>query len=373
MDYYKILGLDKNATQEEIKKAYRKLAREYHPDVCNDAGAEDRFKEIVVAYEILSDPAKKQQYDTFGTTGRSNQGFGNANMNDFGFGNINDIFDMFFSGGGRSTAGTRKQSRAKQGEHITLDLRLNFEEAVLGCKKKISIKRYIECHDCGSKGTEKGSGFETCYACNGSGQIQNVRQTAFGHFSTVTPCLKCAATGELLSNPCKKCKGSGRNKKTDEIELKIPAGIDENVTLRIDDKGNAGLNGGPSGDLYVVIHVSEHEYFTRQGNNLTVELFVDLSQMALGTEVEIPTLYGEKTIQIPPGTQTGHIITLEGLGVPYFEGRGKGNQVVKIVAITPTNLTKEQKALLKQFAESRGTKTSDKSEGLLGRFFSAKP
>lgn len=367
MDYYKILGLDKSASQDDIKKAYRKLAREHHPDICKDEGAEERFKEVAVAYEVLSDPQKKQQYDTFGTTGRSNQGFND--MGDFGFGDVNDIFDMFF-GGRRTTSRAKKQSRAKHGENITIDLRLDFEEAVLGCKKKISLKRYVECPDCESKGTEQGTGFESCFACNGTGQIQNVRQTAFGHFSTVTPCLKCAGTGELLSNPCKKCKGSGRIQKKDEIELQIPAGIDENVTLRVSNKGHAGTNGGPAGDLYVVIHVSEHEYFTRSGNNLALEVFVDLSQLALGTKVEIPTLYGEKTVAIPAGTQTGHMITLEGLGVPYFEGRGKGNQIIKVVAVTPTNLTKEEKAALKQFAELRGIKTNDKAEGIFGRLFS---
>lgn len=368
MDYYKLLGLTRDATQEEIKKAYRKLAREYHPDVCEQPDAEERFKEIATAYEVLSDPGKKQQYDTFGTTGRSAQGFNG--MDDAGFGNINDLFDMFFSGGSRTTSRPRKQSRAKHGENITIDLRLDFEEAVLGCKKKLSLKRFVECEDCGSKGTEKGSGFETCYACSGSGQIQNVRQTAFGHFSTVTPCLKCAGTGELLSNPCKKCKGSGRIKSSDEIELRIPAGIDENVTLRVDSKGHAGSNGGPAGDLYVVIHVSEHEYFKRSGNNLATEVFLDFTQLALGTEIEVPTLFGDKKVSIPAGTQTGHTIILEGLGVPYFEGRGKGNQTIKIVGVTPTNLTKEEKTLLKQLAELRGAKTKDKSDGILGRLFS---
>lgn len=378
MDYYKILGVNRGATQEEIKKAYRKLARKYHPDVNSDSDSEEKFKEATKAYEVLSDPGKRQYYDMFGATkrgqgaGGGGSGGGFGGFQDFGFGNFDEIFDIFFSGGKR-TAEYERTPRTRPGENLTIDLRLSFDEAVLGCRKQIKLKRFVYCDKCEGVGTEKGVTPELCYACGGTGRIKNVRQTVFGHFSTVTVCLKCSGTGEFVSNPCKKCKGSGRVKVTDEIELEIPAGISENATLHLSHRGDAGLNGGQTGDLFVVVHVSEHELFKRSGNNIELDVFVDFVNLALGREVEVPTLFGNKTITIPPGTQSGHTIILENLGVPYFEGRGRGNQIVKIIGITPTNLTKEQKSHLEQFANTRGDKLDEgksKSDSFLGRFFS---
>ncbi len=347
-DYYEILGVAKNATEADIKKAYRKMAVEHHPDKNpDDHTAEDKFKEAAEAYSVLSDAQKRAAYDRFGhaATGAgagSASGFGGA-----GFSNIEDIFDIFgfgdmFGGQGRSS-----RSSAQRGADLRYDLEISLEEAATGKDMKLRIPRLETCDECRGKGTEKGTEPETCITCNGSGQTRYQQ----GFFSVMRTCGNCGGRGQIIKHPCQKCRGAGRIEKERNIEIKIPAGVETGSRLRVNGEGESGTNGGQTGDLYVVIHVAEHELFERQGANLYSAVPITFAQAALGAEIKIPTLDGEEDLKIPAGTQTGTVFRVRSQGMPALGGRGRGDMFVAVTLITPKTLTKEQRKLLEQLAE----------------------
>ena len=355
-DYYEILGVAKTATDAEIKAAYRKLAIQHHPDKNpDDHTAEDKFKEAAEAYSVLSDSTKRASYDRFGHSGANGQGFGGQ-----GFSNIEDIFDLFgfgdmFGGAGRGSGGRR--SSAQRGADLRYDLEISLEEAAHGKEEKLRIPRLEKCDECDGKGAEKGSEPETCITCQGSGQTRYQQ----GFFSVMRTCPNCAGKGQIIKNPCKKCRGAGRIEKEKTLELKIPAGVETGSRLRVNGEGEAGVNGGPTGDLYVVLHVAEHETFERQGANLYSAVPVTFAQAALGAEIKVKTLEGEEDLKIPAGTQTGTVFRIKSQGMPALGGRGKGDLFVAVTLITPKTLTKEQRKLLEQLAEIEDTEFQDES------------
>ncbi len=357
-DYYEILSVAKTATDAEIKAAYRKLAIQHHPDKNpDDHTAEDKFKEAAEAYSVLSDANKRAAYDRFGHSGANGQGFGGFDAS--GYSNIEDIFDLFgfgdmFGGAGRSGG---RRSSAQRGADLRYDLEISLEEAAHGKEEKLRIPRLEKCGECDGKGAEKGSEPETCITCQGSGQTRYQQ----GFFSVMRTCPNCAGKGQIIKNPCKKCHGAGRVEKEKTLELKIPAGVETGSRLRVNGEGEAGVNGGPTGDLYVVLHVAEHETFERQGANLYSAVPVTFAQAALGTEIKVKTLDGEEELKIPAGTQTGTVFRIKSQGMPALGGRGKGDLFVAVTLITPKNLTKEQRKLLEQLAEIEDTEFQDES------------
>lgn len=353
-DYYEILGLDKNASKDEIRKAYRKLARQYHPDVNKEEGAEDKFKEAKEAYEVLSDEQKRAQYDQFGHAGPGGQGFGGfGGAQDFsGFG---DIFDMFFGGGGR----TRDPNAPQQGADLQYTMVLDFEEAIFGKEAEINIPKEEECDTCHGSGARPGTKVETCSHCHGSGQLNTEQDTPFGRVVNRRVCHYCSGTGKIIPEKCTICRGTGRIKKQRKIKVSIPAGIDEGQQIRVSGKGEAGINGGPAGDLFVVIQVKEHDFFEREGDNIFCELPLTYTQAALGDEIEVPTVHGNVMLKVPAGTQTGKVFRLRGKGAPNVRGYGHGDQHVQIRVITPTTLTEKQKDLLREFNEIGGNEATD--------------
>ncbi len=356
-DYYEILGIAKNATDAEIKAAYRKLAIQHHPDKNpDDHTAEDKFKEAAEAYSVLSDSNKRASYDRFGHAGANGQGFGGFDPQ--GFSNIEDIFDLFGFGdmfGGNRARGGR--SAAQRGADLRYDLEIGLEEAATGKEEKLRIPRLEKCEECDGKGAEKGTEPETCITCSGSGQTRYQQ----GFFSVMRTCPNCAGKGQIIKTPCKKCRGAGRIEKEKTLEIKIPAGVETGSRLRVNGEGEAGVSGGPTGDLYVVIHVAEHEIFERQGANLYSAVPVTFAQAALGAEIKVRTLDGEEDLKIPAGTQTGTVFRLKSQGMPALGGRGKGDLFVAVTLITPKTLTKEQRKLLEQLAEIEDTEFQDES------------
>ncbi len=367
-DYYEVLGVSRDATQEEIKKAYRKLARQYHPDANpNDKDAEAKFKEITEAYEVLSDPEKRAQYDRFGHAATGAQGFGGfegfGGFGGFGtdFGGLGDIFDMFFGGTSRHRRGPEK------GEDIRVDLELSFKEAAFGLEKDIRVPRMEPCSTCNGTGAAPGTRPVTCPVCGGSGQIQFAQSTPFGRMFQTRTCDRCRGAGRIIEKPCANCHGSGQVRRTRTIHIKIPAGVDDGTRLRVAGEGEAGLRGGPPGDLYVYIHVRPHKIFKREGNDVIMELPISFAQAALGDEVEVPTLEGKATIRIPEGTQHGTIFRLRGKGIPDLRGYGRGDQLVQVKVVTPTRLTEEQKKLLRQFARLSGENPAGVEKGFFDK------
>jgi molecular chaperone DnaJ len=351
-DYYEILGVDRNANETEIKRAYRTLAIKYHPDKNpDDHAAEDKFKEAAEAYSVLSDAQKRAAYDRFGHSA-TGAGAGGAGFNP-GYSNIEDIFDLFgfgdmFGGQGGRARGASGRTSARRGDDLRYDLEITLEEAATGKEEKLRIPRLEKCDECEGKGTEKGSEPETCITCNGSGQSRYQQ----GFFSVMRTCPNCSGSGRIIKNPCKSCHGAGRVEKEKTLEIKIPAGVETGSRLRVNGEGEAGTSGGSSGDLYVVIHVAEHEMFERQGSNLYVAHPITFAQAALGAEIKVKTLDGdEEELKIPPGTQTGTVFRIKSQGMPVLGGRGKGDMFVAVTLITPKTLTKEQRKLLEQLAE----------------------
>ena len=354
-DYYEVLGVQKGATDAEIKKAYRKMAKENHPDLHpGDKDAEARFKEINEAYEVLSDSEKKARYDQFGFAGvdpsYGGGGYGGGFDGSFDFGDLGDIFGSFFGGG--FGGGGRARSGPQRGESLRTRLTITFEEAAFGCEKEVSIDRVEQCETCKGTGAAPGTSPETCPACGGSGQVQQRRQTPMGVFATTGPCPRCGGTGKIIASPCKDCGGSGQVRRRKTLKVTIPAGIDNGQIISLRGQGSAGKNGGPAGDLQIVSTVQPHQLFRRDGADVYCNAPITFTQAVLGGEMEIPTIDGKVKYDIPEGTQTGSTFRLKGKGIPNVNGRGRGDQFVTVYIETPRNLNREQKEALKKFSST---------------------
>lgn len=357
-DYYEVLGVSRGASEDEIKKAYKKMARKYHPDLNpGDKTAEEKFKEVNEAYEVLSNPDKKARYDQYGHAGVDPNfgagGFGGGFDGSFDFGDLGDIFGSFFGGG--FGGGRRTNPNAPQrGESIRMSIAISFEEAAFGCEKEVTVERYESCDTCHGSGCAPGTAPEVCPDCHGTGTIQVRRQTPMGVFATSSPCPKCGGKGRIIHQPCKDCRGTGAVRKKKTIQASIPAGIDNGQTISIRGQGNAGKNGGPNGDLLITITVRPHELFRREGTSVLCEAPITFTQAVLGAELEIPTIDGKVKYTLPEGTQSGTTFRLKGKGIPSINGRGRGDQYVTVYIETPKNLNKDQKEALRKFAEAMG-------------------
>ena len=372
-DYYEVLGVQKGASEEEIKKAYKKMARKYHPDLNpGDKDAEEKFKEVNEAYEVLSDSEKKARYDQFGFAGVDpNFGAGGGGFGGgagFDFGDLGDIFGSFF-GGGFGGGQTRRNPNAPQrGESIRMNLTISFEEAAFGCEKELTVDRYESCETCHGSGAAPGTSPETCPDCGGSGVVQTRRQTPMGVFASTAPCSRCGGRGKIIKEPCKDCRGSGVVRRSRKIQASVPAGIDNGQTISIRGQGHAGKNGGPAGDLLVTITVRPHELFRREGTSVLCEAPITFPQAVLGAELEIPTIDGKVKYDIPEGTQSGTTFRLKGKGIPALNGRGRGDQYVTVYIETPRNLNREQKEALKKFAEAVGENNYEERKSFFRKF-----
>ncbi len=370
-DYYKILGLRKEASLDEVKSAYKKLAKKYHPDLNKEQGSEEKFKEVLEAYQILSDPQKKSNYDQFGHASEGFSGFqGFEGQQDFDFSDIFGGFGGFSEFGSmadtlRQAFSSRNRTRntSLRGTDLAVDLSLSFEEAAFGVEKNISVTRIEECSACKGKG---GKGEETCVKCNGSGVLTENRRTPFGIFRTQTTCPKCGGNGKTIKNICKKCSGAGRLKAKKNIKIKIPAGIDSGNHLRMEGEGNAGSNGGQSGDLFIVIFVEPHKLFKRDGADIFTEVPISFAESALGTKLEVPILKGEATVKIPAGTQTDTIFRLSEKGIKKISEKGYGDEYVKVIIQTPKKLNKKQKKLFKELEKEE--KLAKKRKNFFSKF-----
>lgn len=361
-DYYEVLGLSRGATEAEIKSAYRKLAVRYHPDKNpGDQQAEEKFKEAAEAYSVLSDAEQRSRYDRFGHAGVSSSAGAGAAWGAAGFGGIEDILGDLFGfgdvfGGGRAGAAGGRRSAAQRGADLRYDLEMTLEEAAAGMTAQLRIPRLEACESCQGAGAAPGTQPETCPTCSGAGQVKYQQ----GFFAVTRTCGNCRGSGRIIKTPCESCRGAGRVERERSMEVKIPAGVETGSRLRLAGEGEAGAQGGPAGDLYVVIHVREHEQFERQGNNLYASVPVTFAQAALGSEVTVPTLEGQQPLKIPAGTQTGTVFRLKGNGMPVLGGRGRGDLFVSVTVITPTTLTREQRKLLEQLAEIEEKDLGDK-------------
>lgn len=363
VDYYEILGVDKNASKDEIKSAFRKMARQYHPDVNKAPDAEEKFKEIGKAYETLMDDDKRATYDRFGEDGLKNAGFDTSGPFAGGFGDLSEILASFFDGMGMGGFSTRSNPNApRQGEDLRVDVELEFEEAVFGCTKQVKIDHLEICKDCNGTGAQPGTTPVSCPTCGGMGKVQQTTQTAFGNFTQVTSCPSCKGSGKKIETPCEKCKGHGRVEVEKSLDIKIPAGVDNMSKMRLSGEGDCGINGGPAGDLYVVLHVKPSEYFNREGINIITPLEISPAQAVLGDEIEVKTLDGEKTIQIPAGIQSGNMVKLNGLGVPHIQNKNhRGDHIFVINVVIPKKLSQFEKDLYKQLYEvNTGKKYQEK-------------
>jgi molecular chaperone DnaJ len=365
-DYYDVLGVPRSADAQELKKAYRKLAMEYHPDRNSSEDAAARFKEINQAYEILSDDQKRQAYDRFGhagVEGGAGAGFDGFHNFEGGFG---DIFDAFFGGGQRG--GGRRRRGPARGADLRFNMRLTFEEAVFGVEREIEFQRQERCTRCSGKGAEPGTELETCPECNGAGEVRRSQQSIFGQFVNVTTCARCSGEGRIVPTPCEDCRGTGRTRAPRKIAVKVPAGVDDGSQIRLAGEGEAGARGGESGNLYVVLSVAEHEKFQRVEDHIVLELPVNVAQAALGAELTIPTLDGDMELEIPAGTQSGEDFVIRQKGVPHLRGGGRGDMVVRVTVVVPETLTDDQRDLLEKLAETMGTPTLPKrSKGFFER------
>ncbi len=358
-DYYDVLGVGRSASQDEIKKAYRGLARQYHPDVNKSPDAEAKFKEINEAHEVLSDQEKRATYDRFGHSGVQGRW---GDFSDFGFGGFSDIFGDIFGFGPR----TRSRRAPRRGTDLRYDLTISFEEAVFGCEKELEIPRYETCPRCHGSGAEPGTSPIRCPQCNGTGEVRRTQQSILGSFINVSACPRCQGEGEIINTPCGECRGQKRVRATRTISVKVPAGVDNGTQIRLAGEGEPGVYGGPTGNLYVVLSVKPHRYFRRQDNNVILELAINVAQAALGDEVMVPTVDGEEKLSIPAGTQTGKVFRLRGEGVPYLRRNGRGDQLVIVQVATPTDLSDKQKQLFKDLGKTLGREVIPQEEkGLL--------
>ncbi len=363
-DYYEVLGLDKNASEDDIKKSYRKLAKQYHPDLNPDnKEAEQRFKEVNEAYEVLKDPNKKARYDRFGHEGVNGQagGFGGFEQ---GFGDIfEDIFDMF--GGGFSSG--RRKSGPKKGDDLKYRITVDFEEAAFGVEKEVKIKRTENCSTCNGSGAKPGTSKKTCGKCSGTGEVKYAQQTPFGQFVRVGTCEECNGTGEKIDTPCTHCHGIGKEQKVKKLNIKIPAGVDTGSVIPLRGEGEPGEKGGARGDLFIYIEVNPHEIFHREGNNVICEYSISFAQAALGAEVQVPTLDGKVKYSIPAGTQSGTVFRLRSKGIQNIRGHGRGDQYVKVKVVVPQKLTERQQELLRQFAKESDENVNESKKGFFDK------
>lgn len=360
-DYYEVLGLPRNASEDDLKKAFRRLARQYHPDVNKDADAENKFKEANEAYEVLSDPQRRAAYDQFGHRGAGN-GFNQSGYE--GFGGLGDLFETFFGGAGASTSTRRATER---GADLRYDLTLTFEEAVFGAEKEIEIPRQETCSTCRGSGAKAGTTPQRCPACGGSGELRRTQQSIFGQFVNVVPCDRCRGEGRIITEPCYDCKGTGRVRDVRKLAVKVPAGIDDDNRLRITGEGEAGQRNAPRGNLYVVFHIKKHETFERDGKDIHLTLPLSFTQAALGDELEVPTVDGPVQLKIPAGTQSGRRFRLRGKGVPILEGNGRGDQFVDVVVVTPTELTSRERELFKELQKIEHATNQTEGKSLFDR------
>ena len=350
LDYYIVLGVERTATDADIKKAFRRLAQQWHPDVNTDPGAQERFKEINEAYQVLSDPQRRQTYDMFGKAGLGAEG--GAGFDATGFGSFSDIFDAFF--GGTAAAGARR-GHPTAGSDLRYDIRISFEEAVRGAEKEIEFPVYGRCETCGGNGAKPGTEPVTCDNCGGRGEIRTTRRTMLGQMVNVTACPKCHGEGKLVSEPCETCHGEGRTERKRTLRVSIPAGIDEGHQIRLSNEGEVGVRGGPAGSLYVAVHVTPHPHLRREGTELFYEADVSIAQAALGTSIAVPTVDGDEQVEVKPGTQPGTEIRLRGRGVPHLRRTGsKGDLHVFVNVVVPAKLSKRQRELLAEYAADAG-------------------
>lgn len=367
-DFYEILGVEKNAEKDEIKGAFRRKARECHPDVNKAPDAEEKFKELGKAYETLMDDDKRSLYDRYGEDGLKNAGFDSNGPFAGGFGDLNDIFNSFFGGFGGFSQRQVDPNAPQRGDDLRVDIQIEFEEAVFGIEKEVKIDHLETCEACKGSGSEPGSKPTTCTTCGGAGKVQQTTQTILGHFTQVTTCPDCQGKGVKIQNPCKACKGYGRIEKEKTVELKIPAGVDNGNKMRLSHEGDAGKNGGPEGDLYVVLHVKPSPYFKREGFNVFTKLEVAPSQAVLGDEITIKTLDGEKEITVPSGIQSGNPIKLKGLGVPHLgKTNQRGEHIVIVEVKTPNHISDEEKQLYKKLYEINTKKKYQEKESLMDK------
>src|SRR3989344_1995210 len=348
-DYYDILGVKKGASKEEIKKAYKTLANKYHPDLNKESDAAEKFKEINEAASVLGDDQKREQYDRFGKADTS--GFSGYDFRDFGFTggefDFGDIFDMFFGGAG-SFRGPQRDNR---GSDLRFDITIELEDVANGVEKNIVIPRLETCPECKGSGAESEKDIVTCSQCHGSGRVTMTRRTPFGVFQTTSTCNVCHGRGKEIKKPCRKCHGSGRVENRAKVKIEIPPGVEDGTRLRIGGQGEAGIKGGPAGDLYVIIHVNEHNVFAREGDDLYIEVPISFSQAALGDTIEVATLDGKAKLKIPSGTETHTVFRIKNRGIPHIHGSGRGDEKVRVIIETPKKLTKKQADLLKEFGE----------------------
>ena len=341
-DYYEVLGIPRDATIEEIKRAFRRLAFKYHPDHNHEDGAEEKFKEVNEAYEVLCDPDKRAAYDRFGHGGA--EGFFGRGFEGFDLG---DIFDGFFRG---ATMATRQAPR--RGADLHYNINITFEEAAFGCQKEINILRTENCSLCQGTGSKPGSQPTRCPNCNGSGQVRRVQQSIFGRFTNITTCPRCHGEGRIITDPCPQCQGTGKEKHQRIISVKIPAGVDSDSQIRLKGESHAGTRGGPSGDLYITLAIKQHEFFQRDGDDILYKLPINFAQAALGAEIEVPTLEGKTRLKIPAGSQTGEVFRLKNKGFPHLNRRGRGDQLVTLHVVTPESLTTKQRKLFQELADT---------------------
>ena len=380
-DYYEVLGVNKNATDEELKKAYRKLAKKYHPDANpdNKEEAERKFKEVNEAYETLSDKQKRQMYDQFGFDGP--QGFGTGQgggyysygtgfdgfggFSDFGdFGDLGDIFSSFFGG---SSTRSRSSSRVRRGADLKINLEITFEEAYLGVEKEISLNRSETCSSCSGTGAKRGTSPEKCSVCNGTGKIKQVVTTPFGQMATQKVCTHCGGKGKIIREPCPDCHGKGVNKKTIRLKVKIPEGIDDGQTVVLKGEGESGTNGGTKGDLYIVVHIKRHSIYTRKSEHVLCDIPITITGATLGTEIEVPMVDGTKVkYKIPEGTQTGTKFTIKNKGFKSINGNWRGDFIFTVIVQTPKRLTKEQRELLLALAKTMNEQPPIRKKGIFG-------
>jgi molecular chaperone DnaJ len=359
-DYYDVLGVARSATQEDVKKAFRRLAMKFHPDRNKSDDAHERFKSINEAYEVLSDPERRAVYDRFGHAG-TEQAFGGRGFEGFGFGGFGDIFDAFFGG----TTGRRRQPR--RGADLRQRVTLGFEEAAFGCEKKVRVEGVELCSRCNGLRAEPGTTAERCANCDGTGEVRRVQHSIFGQFVNVSTCDRCGGEGRVVAHPCRTCHGAGYERRARMLEVKFPAGIDDGAQLRLSGEGDVGAYGGPRGNLYLLVAVKAHKFFQRDGDDLIYHLELNIAQAALGIEMEVPTLEEAEALRIPPSTQSGEVFVLRGKGVPHLRGGGRGDLLVRAQVLTPKNLSAEQKRLLAELAESLGTPGAADDKGILGR------